>query len=205
MVLHTKSRLICGLSRNVRRCDLPQLSWRNRPAGNCPKAFRIGENKGLMVMRLRTSTDRTSLRLICLALLAGLSLCAAQPGRAQGITSFPAEQSHGPAEQSHGKERPLPDRLPDKPTLPPEFTIPIEPLGFSAPGAIYLGQRNALASLDFLDENRLLFTFRVPGLIHREPGDRDGSDERQIRAVVLSLPAGAVIADALWTVQDRMR
>jgi len=158
-----------------------------------------------MVMRLRTSTDRTSLRLICLALLAGLSLCAAQPGRAQGITSFPAEQSHGPAEQSHGKERPLPDRLPDKPTLPPEFTIPIEPLGFSAPGAIYLGQRNALASLDFLDENRLLFTFRVPGLIHREPGDRDGSDERQIRAVVLSLPAGAVIADALWTVHDRMR
>ena len=81
---------------------------------------------------------------------------------------------------------------------------PCEPLGFSAPGAIYLGQRNALASLDFLDENRLLFTFRVPGLIRRELGRRE-ERERQIRAVVLTLPAGTVEAEALWTVHDRAR
>src|SRR5215469_4754483 len=39
---------------------------------------------------------------------------------------------------------------------PPAFSIPVEPLGFSAPGAFYLGQRESLVSLDFLDENRLL-------------------------------------------------
>jgi hypothetical protein len=122
-----------------------------------------------------------------------------QPAHAQGSTSFPASHSQA------GKERPLPDRLPDKPTLPPVFSISVEPLGFSAPGPIYLGQRNSLASLDFFDENRLLFTFRVPGLMHREAGSNEWSDERQIRAVVLALPSGAVTAEALWTVHDRVR
>jgi hypothetical protein len=114
-----------------------------------------------------------------------------------------AKQANAP---SHGsKERPLPDRLPEKPTAPPAFSIPVDPLGFSAPGEIYLGQRNSLASLDFLDENHLLFTFRVPGLIHREAGDHQWADERQIRAVVLWLPAGTVTAETLWTVHDRVR
>jgi hypothetical protein len=99
----------------------------------------------------------------------------------------------------------LPDRLPDKPSQPPLFTIPIEPLGFSAPGPLYLGQRNSFVSLDFLNENRLLLTFRVPGLLRREPGEENGSDERQIRAVVLALPEGKVEAEALWTVHDRAR
>ncbi|MGA2848650.1 MAG: hypothetical protein ABSE46_06620 [Terracidiphilus sp.] len=101
------------------------------------------------------------------------------------------------------KQRIVTDSLPGKPTVPPTFSIPAEPLGFSAPGSIYLGQRNALASLDFLDENRLLFTFRVPGLIRREPGE--SGEERQIKAVVLSLPTGNVEAEALWPVHDRTR
>jgi hypothetical protein len=88
---------------------------------------------------------------------------------------------------------------------PPAFEIPVEPLGFFAPGAIYQGQRESLVSLDFLDENKLLFTFHAPGLIHRE-GDRTATaDERQIRAVVLSLPQGTVTAEALWTLHDRAR
>lgn len=96
----------------------------------------------------------------------------------------------------------LPDKLPDHPTIPPTLVLPVDPLGFSPPGAIYMGQRVAQVSLDFLDENRLLFTFRVPGLIHRQQND---SDERQIRALVLALPAGNIEADALWTVHDHGR
>ena len=103
------------------------------------------------------------------------------------------------------KERFLVDRFPDKPSLPPVLTIPIEPLGFAPPGAIYLGARNTLASLDFLGENRLLFTFRVPGLLHRDLASSNGSDEREIRAVVLTLPHGAVESEATWTVHDRVR
>jgi hypothetical protein len=45
----------------------------------------------------------------------------------------------------------------------------------------------------------------VPGLIHREPDDMQWGDERQIKALVLSLPDGAVAAESLWTVHDRVR
>ena len=96
----------------------------------------------------------------------------------------------------------LPDRLPEKPSRASVATIALEPLGFSPPNSIYMGQRYSFVSLDFLDENRLLFTFRVPGLIHRQAGEYE---ERQIRAMVLELPSGAVEAEALWTVHDRQR
>jgi len=132
-------------------------------------------------------------------LMVGACLGAVAAGHAQGATAFPT------AKTSSGKERGVPGRLPDRPSIPPAFSIPVEPLGFSAPGAIYLGQRNVLASLDFIDEDRLLFTFRVPGLLHRDAANRSWSDERRIRAVVLTLPSGAIAAEALWTVHDRVR
>jgi len=84
----------------------------------------------------------------------------------------------------------------------PAFSIPVEPLGFYAPGPYYLGQREALVSLDFLDEDRLLFTFRAPGLVHRA---NTQETERQIRAKVLTLPQGVVEAEALWTLHDHDR
>lgn len=90
------------------------------------------------------------------------------------------------------------------PSQPAAFTIPVEPLGFFAPGAIYQGQRESLVSLDFLDEDHLLFTFHAPGLIRRE-GNPAADNERQIRAVVLALPSGTLNAEALWTVHDRGR
>ena len=99
-----------------------------------------------------------------------------------------------------------------KASQPPAFAISVSDLGFAAPGPLYLGERNSLASLDFLDENHLLFTFRVPGLIRRETSAAGNdsslavapeSEERHIRAVVLALPAGSVEAEALWTLHDR--
>jgi len=111
------------------------------------------------------------------------------------------------------KVRFLTSHFPDQPSLPPAASIPLDPLGFTAPSSNYLGARNTFVSLDFLDENRLLFTFRVPGLMHRDPKSGEESDERQIRAVVLALPQGAdeartdtrIEAEALWTVHDRLR
>ena len=85
---------------------------------------------------------------------------------------------------------------------PPAFSIPVEPLGFYSPGPYYEGQRESLVSLDFLDENKLLFTFRAPGLIHRAS---TGDEERQIRAEVLTLPQGTLETEALWTLHDHER
>lgn len=90
-----------------------------------------------------------------------------------------------------------------QPSEPPEMSIAVEPLGFSAPSEFYQGLRERMVSLDFLDENRLLFSFRAPGLIHRKAGS-DG-DEREIRALVLTLPAGGVEAQAVWTLHDTDR
>src|ERR1700753_2269352 len=85
---------------------------------------------------------------------------------------------------------------------PPSYTISTASLGFAPPGEIYLGARYSLVSLDFLDEDRLLFTFRVPGLFHRDPSGTADEMERHIRAVVVHVPDGAVQAEALWTLHD---
>ncbi|MGH9591630.1 MAG: hypothetical protein ACRD5L_00960, partial [Bryobacteraceae bacterium] len=89
-------------------------------------------------------------------------------------------------------------------TIQPALTIAAEPLGFAAPGEFYLGMRNSLVSLDFLDEDRLLFTFRVPGLMRRpESKEADPDAVREIRALVLGLPKGNVEAEQVWTIHDR--
>jgi len=145
------------------------------------------------VKRLRTFQNWTRL---CLA-LAGVSFSViSAAGQGVGLPeSLPSEIG-----------RKLSDRLPEKPSLPPAFSVPVGPLGYSAPGLFYLGRHNRLASLDFIGEDRLLFTFQVPGLMQREDDDRrQGDDERQIRAVVVTLPDGKVQSEALWTLHDRAR
>jgi hypothetical protein len=119
---------------------------------------------------------------------------------------------HGPAQAESGSPpaseqlvaRQLSSHFPDRPSIAPSWSFPVEPFGFTAPGQNYLGTRTTMLSLDFLGENRLLFTFRVPGLMRREPG-KTAEDQRQIRAVVLALPSGAVQAQADWTMHDRAR
>lgn len=107
---------------------------------------------------------------------------------------------------SHKKAAPN-EPPPVRATLQPTFTIPIDPLGFTSPAPFYLGTRNSLVSLDFLDEDHLLLTFRVPGLIHRDHREPAGSDteERRIRALVLALPGGNIQAETVWSLHDRRR
>src|ERR1017187_4867640 len=135
--------------------------------------------------------------------IAGVLLCALPMAWAQANVSLATAPSDA-GQPRKAKERALSDRFPDKPSLPPSLTIPVEPIGFTAPSPDYLGARISQASLDFLSDDRLLFTFRVPGLIRGEQGARDGN-ERQIRAVVVALPEGKVESEALWTVHDRVR
>src|SRR5215469_1680417 len=103
------------------------------------------------------------------------------------------------------KKDPAPERQQFRATMQPSYTIAAGPLGFSAPGEFYLGARNSLVSLDFLDEDHLLFTFRVPGLMHRGPNRQESEGERKIRALVLKLPDGSVDAEAVWSLHDRTR
>jgi len=103
------------------------------------------------------------------------------------------------------KKAAAPERPALRATIQPSFTIAAEPLGFTSPASYYLGMRHSMVSLDFLDEDRLLFTFRVPGLIHRGGRREESEGERKARAVLLRLPQGAVEAEAVWTLHDRAR
>jgi hypothetical protein len=168
---------------------------------------------GLGIVRLNNGGSAFFARVaLTFALAAAFALVpsAAQqqiPSAPVPMTTAPTANEPGPEPQSSPavKERFFIDRFPDKPSVPPTLSFPIEPLGFTAPSPGYMGARNSMASLDFLDENRLLFTFRVPGLLHRDTDNAAESNERQIRAVVLTLPKGTVEAEAMWTVHDRVR
>ncbi|MGP8252278.1 MAG: hypothetical protein ACLQHF_09605 [Terracidiphilus sp.] len=135
----------------------------------------------------------------CAALLFAAAVCSP-------VFSCSARaQAAGPGHpRPEVKERLIPNHFPAEPTIAPSFSIPVEPLGFSPPGPLYLGARNTMASLDFIGDDKLLFTFRVPGLLHRDTNSSE-EDERQIRAVVLGLPQGNVEAEKVWTVHDRAR
>ncbi len=81
---------------------------------------------------------------------------------------------------------------------PAAFSVPVGQLGFAPPGEFYQGLRESLVSLDFLDDNRLLFTFRAPGLLRRSAAGEE--KPRQVHAVVLRLPQGTVESEAVWTI-----
>ena len=130
-----------------------------------------------------------------------LSLFPSAPG-SRALIALTIWSLVAPSTFAFKKKNPPPEAPRIRATLPPSFSIPAEPLGFAPPGDFYLGMRNALVSLDFLDEDHLLFTFRVPALIHREASASDNHDERRIRAVVLRIATGAVEAETIWSVHD---
>ena len=87
----------------------------------------------------------------------------------------------------------------------PALRIPIAPLGFTAPAAIYQPYRIPQASLGFLDAKHLLFTFHVARLMRRVPNDPASDLDQTIHAVVLALPSGKVLTQTDWRLHDRAR
>ena len=143
-----------------------------------------------IVKRVRISSGLTGLCLL---------LAAASFVHAQAAVQLP------PLPSGVGPLPKVLDRYPENPSLPPTFTISVGPLGFSVPGESYLLRGQSLVSLDFLDEDRILFTFRVSGLMQRDAGDKSDNKKQQIQALVLSLPSGKIESQAAWTVPDRSR
>ena len=101
------------------------------------------------------------------------------------------------------KRKPKPDVLPAAPNQSPSFTIPVNALSYGTPSSTYLGRHYSLFTLDFLGDNRLLFSLRAPGLLAREAGEANA--DRQMKAFVLKLPDGTLEAQTIWTVPDRAR
>lgn len=83
--------------------------------------------------------------------------------------------------------------------------IPVAPLGYEAPGALYLLSGFAFNSLDFIDSDHLLFTFHAAGLLRRERDATASDDDQMIHADVLAVPDGRVQAAADWRMHDHAR
>lgn len=87
-------------------------------------------------------------------------------------------------------------------STPPTVSIPVEALGYQPPGDLPAFYYHAMVSVDFIDENRLLFTFEKKGLLTRGKTCPSGETQRMVRAVVLDIPSGKVEAQADWNLYD---
>jgi hypothetical protein len=87
----------------------------------------------------------------------------------------------------------------------PSFRIPTDPLEYHPLSSFYLMARSSSASLDFIDEQHLLFTFRVTGLLKRLPECQPDDEDQLIRALVVHLPDGKIERSAEWRMHDRGR
>ena len=91
------------------------------------------------------------------------------------------------------------------PGPPPNVRIEVAPLGYVAPSRAYLSYRYSTATLDFIDNDHLLFTFRDAGLMHRVPGDPTDDEDQVILAMVLDISTGKPVEQNQWRMHDRQR
>jgi hypothetical protein len=92
-------------------------------------------------------------------------------------------------------------------TEPPTPSIRIDtvPLEYHPLSSFYLLSRSSSSSLDFIDDQHLLFTFRVTGLMKRLPECHPDDEDQLIRALVVHLPDGKIERSADWRMHDRGR
>jgi hypothetical protein len=91
----------------------------------------------------------------------------------------------------------------DAPT--PSARIDTVPLDYHPLSSFYLLSRSSSSSLDFIDSQHLLFTFRATGLLKRLPECLPDDEDQVIRALVVHLPDGKIERSAEWRMHDRGR
>jgi hypothetical protein len=93
----------------------------------------------------------------------------------------------------------------ERPLPVPEERLLVGPMGFCAPGPLYmLSNRNSI-SLGFADNDHVLLTFRQPSLLRHEQSSKGVDEGQVIRALVVHLPGGEVSASAEWRMFDHSR
>src|SRR5271163_839888 len=94
----------------------------------------------------------------------------------------------------------------DKTEAPlPSARIDTVPLDYHPLSSFYLMSRSSSSSLDFIDSQHLLFTFRATGLMKRLAECQPDDEDQLIRALVIHLPDGKIERSAEWRMHDRGR
>lgn len=83
----------------------------------------------------------------------------------------------------------------------PQLRFPTGPFGYLPPGPIYTLLRLPFTTLNFLDANHLLFTFREPRLMTRD--EHPAGEDQYVKVMVIELPSGREMASTEWRLHDR--
>lgn len=147
------------------------------------------------------------MRRVCLGAGVAALLLAAGAGELRGQTNISVPSMPVIPDTPHGAGPPKKymDQFPEKASLEPVFSIPVSPLGFSIPGTSYLLRQQRLVSLDFLDEEHLLFSFHVASGLRERNAETDQEAAQRIHAVVIDVATGKAGAQADWAMPDRRR
>jgi hypothetical protein len=87
----------------------------------------------------------------------------------------------------------------------PALRIDTVPLDYHPLSNFYLLSRSSSSSLDFIDNEHLLFTFRATGLLKRLAECHPDDEDQLIRALVVHLPDGKIERSVEWRMHDRGR
>jgi hypothetical protein len=84
----------------------------------------------------------------------------------------------------------------------PAIRIPLDSLGFVPQSAEFLVSGSSMLTVNYVDNQHLLFTFAVHRLMERIPNDPPDDEDRTVEAVLVELPSGRVLARTDWRFHD---
>ena len=84
----------------------------------------------------------------------------------------------------------------------PVLTLPLEPLGYLG-SPVRISSGGTLYTLHFVDDTHLLLTFNSKGLMSRLPDATEVDDDRLVKALLVELPTGRIVAQTTWRTRDR--
>ncbi|MEO6816895.1 MAG: hypothetical protein ABI177_09345 [Edaphobacter sp.] len=84
----------------------------------------------------------------------------------------------------------------------PAVRIPLDSLGYVPPSSQFLVSGSSMLTVNYVDNQHLLFTFAVHRLMERIPNDPADDEDRTVEAVLVELPSGHVLARTDWRFHD---
>jgi len=83
--------------------------------------------------------------------------------------------------------------------------VSLEKLGFPGVSKGLLAAGASTLTVNFLDDDHLLVTFGMRGLVKRPPGDPGTDEDREVAAEIVELPSGKIEARTEWHLHDHGR
>jgi len=87
----------------------------------------------------------------------------------------------------------------------PSVRISLAKLGFPGVSAGFLAVGASALTVNFVDDEHLLVTFGMRGLVKRVAGDPDTHEDREVAAELVEIPSGKIEARTEWHMHDHGR